>query len=156
MFTTASTRASQFFPILSQINLVHTSLLHFSKIHLNIILPSMPRSFQWPHIFRSPHQNPVFISPLSRACYIPPYHFILLTIFGEQYRTLRSSSCSLFHSPVTSSLLDPNIFLSPLISNTLSLCSSLHIKDQVSHPYKTRDKIIVETQLQSQSERLGE
>jgi hypothetical protein len=29
------------------------------------------------------------------------------------------------------------------LSSTSSLCSSLNVRDQVSHPYKTRDKIIV-------------
>jgi hypothetical protein len=37
----------------------------------------------------------------------------------------------------------PNIFLSTLFSNALSLCSSLNVRDQVSHPYRTRGKIIV-------------
>jgi hypothetical protein len=46
-------------------------------------------------------------------------------------------------SPVTSSLFGPNILLSTLFSNTLSLCSSLNVRDQVSHPYSTTDKIIV-------------
>ena len=32
--------------------------------------------------------------------------------------------------------LRPSIFLSALFSNTLSLCSSLNVKDQVSNPYK--------------------
>ena len=44
---------------------------------------------------------------------------------------------------VTSSLLGPNILLSTLFSNTLSLRSSINISDQVSHPYKTTGKIIV-------------
>jgi hypothetical protein len=34
-------------------------------------------------------------------------------------------------------LFDPNILLSTLFSNTLSLCSSLNIRDQVSHAYRT-------------------
>ena len=34
-----------------------------------------------------------------------------------------------------------NIVLSPLSSNTLSLFSSLHVKDQVSHPYKKWAKL---------------
>jgi hypothetical protein len=33
--------------------------------------------------------------------------------------------CNFLHSPVTSSLLGPNILLRTLFSNTLSLCSSL-------------------------------
>jgi hypothetical protein len=33
--------------------------------------------------------------------------------------------------------LRPNILLNTLFSNTLNLCSSLNVRDQVSHPYKT-------------------
>jgi phosphate starvation-inducible membrane PsiE len=61
----------------------------------------------------------------------------------EVYRSLSSSLCNFLHSPLTSSLLGPNIFLNTLFSNTLSLCSSLNVSDQVSHPYKTMGKIIV-------------
>jgi hypothetical protein len=35
-------------------------------------------------------------------------------------------------SPVTSSLFGPNILLNGLFSNTLSPCSSLNVRDQVS------------------------
>ena len=77
-----------------------------------------------------------------------PTHLIILdfisrTIFGEQYRSLSSSLCNFLHSPVTPSLLAPNILLNTLFSNTLSLCSSLNVSDQVLHPYKTTGKIIV-------------
>jgi hypothetical protein len=44
---------------------------------------------------------------------------------------------------VTSSLFGLSILLSTLFSNILSLCSSLSVRDQVSHPYKTAGKIIV-------------
>jgi len=37
----------------------------------------------------------------------------------------------------TSSLLGPNILLSTLFSITLNVCSSLRMRNQVSHPYKT-------------------
>jgi hypothetical protein len=47
------------------------------------------------------------------------------------------SICSLLHSPVTSSILGPNISLSTQFSNTLSLRSTLKARDQVLHPYKT-------------------
>jgi len=43
--------------------------------------------------------------------------------------------------PVTSSLLDPKVFLSTLFSNALGQCSSLNVRDQVSHPYDTTGKI---------------
>jgi len=61
----------------------------------------------------------------------------------EKYRSLSFSLCSFLHSSVTSSILGPNIFLSTLFSDTLSLCSSLNVNDQVSYPYKTTGKIIV-------------
>jgi len=77
-----------------------------------------------------------------------PAHLILLdfitqTVLDEEYRSLSSSLCSFLHSPVISSLLGPNILLSTLFSNTLSLHSSLNVSDQVSHPYKVRGKIVV-------------
>jgi hypothetical protein len=45
--------------------------------------------------------------------------------------------------PVTSSLFGPNILFSTLFSNTLSLCSFLNVRDQVSHAYRTTGKITV-------------
>ena len=76
-------------------------------------------------------------SPIRATC---PAHlilnFITRTILGEQCRSLSSSLCNLLHSPVTSSLLGPNILLNTIFSNTLSFLSSLSVSDQVSHPYK--------------------
>ena len=127
-------------PILSQLDPAHTPTSHFLKIHLNIILPSTPRSPHWSLSPRFPHQNPVHASPLPILATCPA-HLILLdfftrTILGE-YRTLISSLCSFLLSLVTSSLLGPNI-LNILFPNTLSLRSSLSIIDQVSHPYYPR------------------
>jgi hypothetical protein len=45
--------------------------------------------------------------------------------------------------PIILSLLGPNILIRNLYSKTLSLCSYLNIRDQVSHSYKTTGKIIV-------------
>jgi hypothetical protein len=42
-----------------------------------------------------------------------------------------------------SSLFGLNILLSTLDSNTLSLCCSLNIRDQVSQPYRTTGKTVV-------------
>jgi hypothetical protein len=40
-------------------------------------------------------------------------------------------------------LLGPNIVLSTLFSNTVSLCSSLNARYQVSHPYRATCKMIL-------------
>ena len=51
--------------------------------------------------------------------------------------------CNCLYSPGTPSLLGPNILLSTLISNILSLRSSISVRDQVSHPYKIAGRIII-------------
>jgi hypothetical protein len=51
--------------------------------------------------------------------------------------------CNFLQSTVASSLVGPNILLNTLFSNTLSLCSSLNVRNQVSHPYNTTGRIMV-------------
>jgi hypothetical protein len=68
---------------------------------------------------------------LSPVCATCPVHRILLdfitrTIMGEDYRSL-SSLCSFLQSPVTLSLLGPNILPNTLFSNILSVHSSLNV-----------------------------
>jgi hypothetical protein len=58
---------------------------------------------------------------------------ITVTLFGEQH--IASSLCNFSQSPVTHpSLVQIFYLVSTLFSNTLNLCSSLNVGDQVSHP----------------------
>jgi len=50
---------------------------------------------------------------------------------------LAATCYAVFQHPVTSTLFRPNIFLSTLFSNTLSLCSSVSVRERASRPYKT-------------------
>ena len=92
--------------------------------------------------------NALLLAPLHATCsaYLNPLNLITRITTGEQYRSLSSSLRGFLHSPLTSSLLGPNILLNTLFSNILSLRSSLNVSDQVSHPYKTTGKIIVQRQ----------
>jgi hypothetical protein len=51
---------------------------------------------------------------------------IILIILGEEYKLWSFSLCSFLQPPVTLSLFGPNILLSTLFSNTLSLRSTLN------------------------------
>ena len=65
-----------------------------------------------------------------------------LAILGERHKLLSYSYWRLLHSTF-SSLLGPNIRLRILFSNTLSLNSSLNVRDHASQPYSTTGNIIV-------------
>jgi len=135
-------------PTFSQLDPVHAPLLHSTSWRSILILyshqsPGLPSGLL-PLYFPSKTLYTPLLSPIRARC---PAQFILLDlttriIFGEEYRPLNSSLCSFIQSPVTSSVLGPNIILNTLLSNTLSLRSSLNVSDQVSHPYKTPFTII--------------
>ena len=101
------------------------------------------RSVLFPSGFPTKTLYSPLLFPIRSTCHT---HLILLElitriIFGEVYWSVSSSLCSFLYSSITSSLLGPNILVSTLFSDTLSLHSSLNINDQVSHPYDTTGKI---------------
>jgi hypothetical protein len=64
---------------------------------------------------------------------------ITLMISGEEYKLWRLAGRTFLQSPVTSRYSRQRA----LFPNTLSLCSSLNVRDQVSHPHKRIGSIIV-------------
>jgi hypothetical protein len=120
--------------ILSQIDPVHTIPSCLSKTYW-IGLPSC----LYPSGFPTNILYALLFSPIRATCHAYPIHFdlIILIMFGEEYKLWSSTLCSFLQSLVTSSLHGPNILFSTLFSNTLSLCSFLNVRDQVSHPYRT-------------------
>jgi hypothetical protein len=130
-------RNTPFVPILSQIDPVHPlslgSILILST-HLRLGLPSGLFFLAFPAIS-------CMHSSSSHSCYMPcPSHHLWLDHSNYIWRRVQVMR---LQPLVTSSLYDPNILLNTLFSNTLSLCFSLNVRDQVSHPYRTTGKIIV-------------
>jgi hypothetical protein len=129
-------------PIPSHINLVHfLPPSHILKIHFNIILPSTSKSFKSLSL-RLPHQNPAWISTCPSPCHMPhPSHSSWSDHLKNTWSGLEIMSPH--YAVLSTSLLGPIIFLRTPFSNTLSLYSSLSVRDQVLHQYKTTGKIIV-------------
>jgi len=80
--------------------------------HLRLGLPNglFPITF--------PHQTlyTPLLSPIRATCpaHLILFDFITRTVSGDQYRSPTSSLCNFLHSPVTLSLLGPNILRSTL------------------------------------------
>jgi len=124
-------------PILRQIEPLHASTSHFLKIYFIITSPPMSESPNWSLSLRFPIRKYARTSSLliraTCLAYLILLDFITPKIFSEDYRLFISSLCSFLHSPVTS-VSGPNIFLSTLFSNSLSLHFSLNVNENASHP----------------------
>jgi hypothetical protein len=59
----------------------------------------------------------------------------------EEYKLCSFSLNIFLHPLVTSPLLGLNILLSTLFSYILNLCSSLWVRDKISHPYENIESL---------------
>jgi hypothetical protein len=123
------------YPEPNQSNPCHLS--HVLKIRFNIILPSMPVSSTWCLPLRLSLHYPVCTS------LAPPITFFFIYYPNNIWLGVQIIKLTIqfFHSPLISSLLGPNVFLSILFSNTRNLSSPLSLKGQLSLSYKTTEKL---------------
>jgi hypothetical protein len=118
----------------------------FPNIHSNIVFSSTSRSSEWPPPFRCSDHKCEYIY-LSHACYIPRLYYppwfnshnnIWWSVQVTKLFTVRYSRTSRHVLPLRFKIL-----LSTPFSINLNLRSSLNVKNQVSHQYKTTGKIMV-------------
>jgi hypothetical protein len=89
------------------------------------------------HLFPSDNVYWVLFFPIHATChaFLILIDLIILILLGDEYKSCISSLCNFLHPPVTLLLIGPDIHLSTLFSNTLSLCSP-----RVSHPCHTHSE----------------
>jgi hypothetical protein len=68
---------------------------------------------------------------------------IILVIFGEGYNLWSCLLCNFLQSPTISSLFGPGILFVTTFPDIFYSCSSIDVWENISHPYKTKGKIIV-------------
>ena len=115
-------------PILSQLDPVHTPhptswrsiLILSSQQGLGLTTGLFPSGF----LTKTLYMPLLFHIRITCSAHLILLDFITQTILGEESTSLSTTLCSFLHSPVTSSLLGPNILLNTLFSNTFSLRSS--------------------------------
>ena len=133
-------------PVLRQYNTIHPSPSHFLMIHFNSIIPYTPRSSKWTLSIRSSHQNPVWTCLVPHMCHmLCPSHaswFDHLINIWWCVESLKFLTVWSFQLPCYLVRLRLRYFPQHLL-NTLSLCSSLNVRNQTLHPYKTRGKITI-------------
>jgi len=131
---------------MNQRNPIYTVTTCFSKMYSGIVLSSTPRSSEWSFPLGFPARNFMHFSSFPCVLHPRPSHtswFDHPNDIWWSIHVMKLIIISFMQPPATSSLLGPNILLSTLFSNTVSLCCSLSMRDQVSHPYRTTDNAVV-------------
>jgi hypothetical protein len=104
-------------------------------------------SSPWSLPFRFSDKHLFCVSYLSRACYVPhPYHLPWLNQPNSIWRSVQVMKVLIVQSLQTSHHFLPLwsvILLNNLFPNSLSICSSISVRDQVSHKYRTTGKTVV-------------
>jgi hypothetical protein len=99
----------------SQVNPLRTPPSNLPMIYSDPILPSTSRSSEWSLSFGLSYKNLVLFSLLSHVCHMHhPPHSPWLDLPNDIWglvQIMKTSLCNFLHSPVTSSLLGPNILL---------------------------------------------
>ena len=98
--------------------------------HLCLGLPSGPSSSG----FSTKTLHGPLPFPMHATC---PIHLILLDLItpliaGKEYRLQSSLLCSLLYSPLTQSILGPNIFSSTVATNTVSLQPRVNVPPYIN------------------------
>jgi hypothetical protein len=125
--------------ILSQNDPVHTTPSYLRSIltpstHLRLVLPN--------GLLPSDIPTKIFSPIRATICaHLIFLNVIILIMFDKGHKLWTSSLCSFLQPSITSCLFGPNIFLSTLFSNTLSLCSYLKVRDKVLHPQDSQAKL---------------
>jgi hypothetical protein len=140
MFVTVFTKARHRF--ISWANYIHHKIpqpisprsILIQSFYLRLGLPSG----LFPPGFPTKTLHTFVSSPMRATC---PAHLILvdlisLILSGEEYKIWSSSLCNFFNLLLLHPSLVQIFSLGPC-SQILSLCSSLNVRDQVSHPHKT-------------------
>ena len=118
---------------------------YFLKISFNSFVLSMPSSSKWLLSLRSPQITlyaPLFLYNFQMPPHISHFSYNHPVTFSQQYWSCSSPLCTLMQSTVSQFFSATNIPLSTLFSDTLCLCSSLSIRQQVLCPYINRQSYI--------------